>query len=156
MSACSYGIGTECALAFDEAERRIRDALADEDFGVITEIDLQATLRKKIDAVIPRYLILGACNPRAAHQAMLADPDIGLLLPCNVVIREVDDCRTVIEALDPVRQFDLSGNPSVAPLAAEVRDRLARATARATAGAATTPDADAGSEASSSERTGGD
>jgi uncharacterized protein (DUF302 family) len=134
MSIASYGMAAEVSIGFDEAERRIRQTLADEEFGVLTEIDVQATLKKKLDVVVPRYTILGACNPRFAHQAILAEPDIGLLLPCNVVVREVDGDTTVIEALDPVRQLDLTGNPAIGPLAAEVRTRLARAVERAAAG----------------------
>ena len=131
MSIAAYGIGREVALAFADAERRVCEALAEEGFGVLTEIDVQATLQKKIDVAIPRYTILGACNPRFAHQAILAEPDIGLLLPCNVVLRELGDGRTVIEALDPVRQLELTGNPAITPLATEVRERLARAVERA-------------------------
>ncbi|HSJ16301.1 MAG TPA: DUF302 domain-containing protein [Longimicrobiales bacterium] len=127
MSIGTYGIGREVNVAFDEAERRIRKTLADEGFGVLTEIDVQATLHKKLDVEIPRYTILGACNPHFAHQAILAEPDIGLLLPCNVVVREAGPGRTVIEALDPVVQLELTRNPAIEPLAAEVRQRLTRA-----------------------------
>lgn len=130
-SQTAYGISRTVALSFDEADRRIREALQEEGFGVLTEIDVQGTLKKKIDVDVPRYSILGACNPRFAHQAILAEPAIGLLLPCNVVVREVDAGQVVVEALDPVVQMRITGNPSLEPVAAEVRSRLERAIDRA-------------------------
>lgn len=127
----SYGICRTVAQPFEEVDRRIREALQEEGFGVLTEIDVKGTLKKKLDVDVPKYSILGACNPRFAHQAILAEPDIGLLLPCNVVVRQLDENRTVVEALDPVIQLRLTGNPALEPVAAEVRDRLVRAVEKA-------------------------
>ena len=127
----SYGICRTVAQPFEEVDRRIREALQEEGFGVLTEIDVKGTLKKKLDVDVPKYAILGACNPRFAHQAILAEPDIGLLLPCNVVVRQLDENRTVVEALDPVIQLRLTGNPALEPVAAEVRDRLLRAVEKA-------------------------
>ena len=112
----------------------MRAALGGEGFDLLTETDVRATLRKKLDVELPRYAILGACIPRLVHQAILAEADVGLLLPCNVVVREVDERHTVLSALDPVRQLQLSGNASLEPFAAEVRERLARAVNRAADG----------------------
>lgn len=125
-----YGISRTVTLSFEETDRRVRAALEEEGFGVLTEIDVKSTLKKKIDVDVPRYSILGACNPRFAHQAILAEPAIGLLLPCNVVVREIDGGRTVVEAVDPVVQMRITGNPSLEPVAAEVRARLERAIER--------------------------
>jgi len=126
----SYGISRTVSMSFEEADQRIREALGGEGFGVLTEIDVKSTLKKKLDVDFPKYAILGACNPRMAHQAMLAEPDIGLLLPCNVIVREVDETHTMVAALDPVQQLRLSGNPALEPFAVEVRERLVRAVNR--------------------------
>lgn len=120
-----YAIADRVDLPFDEADRRVRDALQAEGFGVLTEIDVQATLKKKIGVDIPRYAILGACNPALAHQAIQAEPDVGLLLPCNVVVRE-DGAATVVEALDPQVQLEVADNPRLRELAADVRARMER------------------------------
>lgn len=123
-----YALAREVRLRFEEAEQRIRDALQTEGFGVLTEIDVKATLKKKLDVDFPPYKILGACNPPLAHQALLTEADVGLLLPCNVVVRELPDSGTVIvEALDPVTQLEVSGNEELVRLATEVRERLTRA-----------------------------
>jgi uncharacterized protein (DUF302 family) len=126
-----YGIATTVELDVAQAVTRTKEELSREGFGVLSEIDISATLKKKLDVDFRPYIILGACNPPLAHQALMAERDIGLLLPCNVVLRELGDGRTVIEALDPVRQLELTGNPAITPLAAEVRERLARAVERA-------------------------
>jgi uncharacterized protein (DUF302 family) len=126
----SYGISRTVELPYAEVDARIREALGGEGFGVLTEIDVCSTLKKKLDVDIPRYEILGACNPRMAHQAILAEADIGLLLPCNVIVRELDEQHTVVAALDPVQQLALSGNPALEGVAAEVRERLIRAVNR--------------------------
>ena len=86
---------------FDEVDAHTRAALADQGFGVLTEIDVKATLKKKIDVDFPRYVILGACNPKLAHQALSAEPDIGLLLPCNVVVSETPEGKAEVTALKP-------------------------------------------------------
>lgn len=97
----SYGISVTLALPYDEAVRRTRAALAEEGFGVLTEIDVRATMQAKIGAEMEDYVILGACNPPLAHDALGCDRSIGLLLPCNVVVRAVGADKTVVEALDP-------------------------------------------------------
>jgi uncharacterized protein (DUF302 family) len=126
-----YAISRTVQLPFDQVDQRVREALGGEGFGILTEIDVRTTLRKKLDVDFPRYCILGACSPRMAHQAILCEADVGLLLPCNVIVREVDERTTVVAALDPVTQLRLAANAALEPLAAEVRDRLARALARA-------------------------
>ena len=125
-----YGISTSVPLSFDQALGRTREALAAEGFGVLTEIDVTATLQKKLGVAFRPYIILGACNPPLAHQALQAELDIGLLLPCNVVVYAADDpARTVVAALDPVEALSLSGNEAVGPIAEEVRSRLQRVVA---------------------------
>ncbi|MEE1941328.1 DUF302 domain-containing protein [Streptomyces sp. TRM 70361] len=101
----------------------VREALADQGFGVLTEIDVTATLKAKLDQDMEDYLILGACNPRLAHRALEADRDIGLLLPCNVVVRRDGD-TTVVQALDPGTMVTLTGLPALEPVAAEATRRL--------------------------------
>ncbi|MEZ4573298.1 MAG: DUF302 domain-containing protein, partial [Thermomicrobiales bacterium] len=97
--------------------------------GVLTTIDVKETLKQKLDVDRSRYVILGACNPRFAHQALEAEPDIGLLLPCNVVVYEHDG-RTRVAAMDPEAALKLSGNPDVEPMAREVRERIERVIAQ--------------------------
>ncbi|HEY8484346.1 MAG TPA: DUF302 domain-containing protein [Longimicrobiales bacterium] len=125
-----YAIARTVDFSFEEADRRVREELQKEGFGVLTEIDVAATLKQKLGVDMPRQEILGACNPALAHQALQAEPDIGLLLPCNVVVREADTGRTVVEALDPVVQLELAGNAALRPLAEEARARLQRVVAR--------------------------
>ena len=131
-----YGISTTVPLPFNQALARTREALASEGFGVLTEIDVTATLRKKLDVEFRPYIILGACNPPLAHRALQAELDIGLLLPCNVVVYTADDpARTVVAALDPVEALSLSGNEAVRPIAEEVRGRLQRVVEKVEGGA---------------------
>jgi uncharacterized protein (DUF302 family) len=125
-----YGISSTVPLSFDQALARTREALAREGFGVLTEIDVTATLRKKLDVEFRPYIILGACNPPLAYRALQAELDIGLLLPCNVVVYATDDpARTVVAALEPVEALSLSGNEAVQPIAEEVRSRMQRVVA---------------------------
>jgi len=122
-----YGMSRTVRLRYEEALARTREALAAEGFGVLTEIDVAATLRKKLGVEFRPYIILGACNPPLAHQALQAELDIGLLLPCNVVVYTAGDpAETVVAALDPVEALSLSGNEAVQPIAREVRERLQR------------------------------
>ena len=118
-----YGSTITTALGFDDAVERTRTALADNGFGVLTEIDVQATLKNKLDQDMEQYLILGACNPQLAHQALGVERDIGLLLPCNVVVRR-DGERTVVQALDPQVMVSLPGRPELQPVADEAAKRL--------------------------------
>jgi uncharacterized protein (DUF302 family) len=122
-----YGISTTVDLPYDQAVERTREALGKEGFGVLTEIDVKATLKKKIDVDFRPYVILGACNPPLAHKALSAELDIGLLLPCNVVVYATDEPgKSVVAALDPVEALSLTGNEGIRPLATEVRGRLER------------------------------
>jgi uncharacterized protein (DUF302 family) len=118
-----YGITVRTALPFAEAVARVRDALKAQGFGVLTEIDVQATLRDKLGEEMEPYLILGACNPPLAHRALSADRRIGLLLPCNVVVR-AGSGQTVIEALDPQTMIAVAGEPALQPVADEAARRL--------------------------------
>jgi uncharacterized protein (DUF302 family) len=122
-----YALLTTVPASFAEADRRVREALQEEGFGVISEVDVSATLKKKLDVDMPPYEILGACAPKLAHHALGLEPDIGLLLPCNVVVRvEEPEGTTVVEALDPVAQLSVSENTVLLPLAREVRERMQR------------------------------
>jgi uncharacterized protein (DUF302 family) len=125
-----YGLKVTSSLPMDQAEQRVRQALADEGFGVLTEIDLAATLQAKIGLQIAPYRILGACRPPLAAAAVQSEPDIGLLLPCNVVVYAEDD-HTVIAALDPNTMVELTGNTTMADVADDARSRLERALAAA-------------------------
>lgn len=122
-----YGIGAAVSLDYADAVDRVKEELAKEGFGVLTEIDVAATLKKKLDVDFRPYVILGACNPPLAYKALTAERDIGLLLPCNVIVY-ADDVpgRSIVAAMDPVAALELTGNVDVGPLAAEVRERLVR------------------------------
>jgi len=121
-----YGFGKTVALGFDAAVQRVTQELAKEGFGVLTEIDVQATLKKKLSHDMPPYKILGACNPPFAHRALTAEPSIGLLLPCNVVVRQDESGQVQVEFMDPDAVLQLVDRPEIAPLAAEVKRRLQR------------------------------
>jgi len=127
MSTSSgYALTRTLDVSYDEADRMVREALQEEGFGVLTEIDVKATLKAKLDVDFPRYEILGACNPPLAHRALQAEPDIGLLLPCNLVIRDLGDGRTMVEALDPVVQLGVAGRDDLQPVAEDVQARMYR------------------------------
>jgi len=122
----AYGFGVHLDLPFAEAMARTRATLKEQGFGVLTEIDVQQTLKEKLGAPFRRYVILGACNPPLAHRALTAELDIGLLLPCNVVLYEAGS-GTTVKAMDPQAALGLVANSAIAPVAAEARDRLERA-----------------------------
>lgn len=123
-----YGMRTRLAVPYEEAVRRTTEALKAEGFGVLTEIDVEATLRKKLGAEFRRYVILGACNPALAHRALTAEVEIGLLLPCNVIVYE-EDGETVVSIADPRAMLEIARSPALEPIAAEARQRLGRALA---------------------------
>lgn len=123
-----YAFGKTVNLTFQQATEAVTAALAKEGFGVLTEIDVRATLKKKLDVDTRPYIILGACNPPFAYKALTAERDIGLLLPCNVIVYEADDPgKSVVAAMDPVEALSLTGNEEVRPIAEEVKARLTRA-----------------------------
>ena len=132
MLATGYSLSTTTEHPFAEAVERVRAELKAEGFGVLCEIDVQATLKEKLDVDGGPYLILGACNPPLAHRALTAEPDLGTLLPCNVIVYERDGA-THISAVDAERMLSLVDNDALAPVATEVRARLAIVVERATA-----------------------
>ena len=129
LEQTSYGITTESDLPFDAAVERITAELKEEGFGVLTTIDVQATLKQKLDVTTEPYVILGACNPPLAHRALTAEPEIGLLLPCNVIVYQRDG-RTHVAVMDPAAAMGIVENSGLTPIGAEARARLERALAR--------------------------
>jgi uncharacterized protein (DUF302 family) len=114
-------------MSFAEADGKVRDALKKEGFGVLTEIDVKSTLKQKLDVDFRPYKILGACNPPLAHQALSEETEIGLLLPCNVIVYEGDEAGTsVVSILDPELQLAIAGRADLAPVARDVRERMER------------------------------
>jgi len=123
----SYALTTTVHSSFDDTLGATRASLTDQGFGILTEIDIQATLKAKLDVDVPAQVILGACRPPLAHAALQVEPSIGLLLPCNVVVRYVDDDTTVVEALDPQVMVSLTGNADLSPISDDAGQRLAAA-----------------------------
>ena len=132
-----YGMTVTLDAGFTDSVARTRAALAEQGFGVLTEIDVAATMKAKLDKDMTPYLILGACNPPLAHQAISADPSIGLLLPCNVVVRSLDDTHTLVEAMDPDIMVRVTGNTALTAVAAQARERLTKALQTLTAASRT-------------------
>jgi uncharacterized protein (DUF302 family) len=124
--AQAYGIRTTVNTSYEETLPRVTDALKQEGFGILTQIDVKDTLKKKLNVDFPKYVILGACNPPLAHRALSSETEIGLLLPCNVIVYEGKDGRTVVAAQDPDAALGIVGNPAVSPVAKEARERLVR------------------------------
>lgn len=120
----SYAISTTVPQPFDATLTAVRGALQEQGFGVLTEIDLKATLKAKLDVDIAPQVILGACRPPLAHAALQAEPSIGVLLPCNVVVRSTSDTETTVEAMDPGTMVELTGNEALAVVASDAETRL--------------------------------
>lgn len=121
----NYGFKKELDLGFDDAIARVTEELKKEGFGVLTEIDVKATLKKKLDVDFPRYRILGACNPPNAHEALLAEPDIGLMLPCNVIVYEKDG-KSFVSVIRPTAAMGMIDNPDLRQIAETVEAKLKR------------------------------
>jgi uncharacterized protein (DUF302 family) len=122
----TYAFGKTVASSYGDTVRIATDALAAEGFGVLTTIDVSATLKKKLGKDTKPYVILGACNPQLAHRALEAEPEIGTLLPCNVVVRVQGDGATRVDIMDPKAVLQLTGRPEIASIANEVREKLER------------------------------
>jgi uncharacterized protein (DUF302 family) len=120
----NFGFGKIVESDFDTAVEKVTEEMAKEGFGVLTVIDVQATLKEKLGLDMPRYRILGACNPKLAHQAITAVPDIGLLLPCNVLVREDEEGQVHVEFMDPGAVLGLVNDARVNPLAGQVKAKL--------------------------------
>lgn len=122
-----YGISVEVALPYEQALEKMTAALKAEGFGVLTTIDVQATMKAKLDVDFRRYVILGACNPLLAHRALSLETEIGLLLPCNVIVYERDSGGSIISAMNAMEAMNFTGNESLKPIAEEATARLKRA-----------------------------
>lgn len=125
--SAGYALSTAVDQPFTDTLEATRTALADQGFGVLTEIDMAATLKSKLGADIPPQVILGACRPPLALAALTAEPSVGLLLPCNVVVRAETDSRTLVEALDPGVMVSMTGNSELGAVAEDARERLGNA-----------------------------
>jgi uncharacterized protein (DUF302 family) len=121
----TYAFGKTVGTDVSQTIERVTQALAKEGFGILSDIDVAGTLKKKLGLDVPAYRILGACNPQFAHRALEAEPEIGTLLPCNVVVRKIS-AGTRVDIMDPLAVMQLVGKPEVATIASEVRGRLQR------------------------------
>ena len=119
-----YYLSKRVSLPFDEAIDRVRDALAAQGFGILTDIDVQGTLKAKLSADFRRYRILGACNPPLAHRALLAEDKIGVMLPCNVIVQEIGPTAVEVATIDPTAAMKATGNEALRPIAETVREKL--------------------------------
>lgn len=126
----SYYIAKTVSMPFDAAVAQVTELLKEQQFGVLTDIDVQATLKSKIGADFPKYRILGACNPRLAHEALKMEERLGVLLPCNVIVRETTDGKVEVAGVDPVATLERTGNDALSATAQQVRERLSAAIAR--------------------------
>ena len=126
----SYYLGRVLPIAFDEAVTRTKNALMKEGFGILTDIDVRKTLKKKIGADFPDYRILGACNPALAYEALKLESKVGTMLPCNVVVRDAGNGQTEVAAIDPVASMQAIDNPELKQAAQGVREKLERVVAR--------------------------
>jgi uncharacterized protein (DUF302 family) len=125
MADIRYGFGTTVNVPYEEAVEKVTAALKTQGFGVLTQIDVQATLKQKLNADFRRYIILGACNPPLAYRALQAEPGAGLLLPCNVIVYEGErDGESVVSIVDPLAMMQLSDNPELASVAAQAEEKL--------------------------------
>ena len=122
----AYYLNKELALPFDQAVARVAEELKKEGFGVLTEIDVKETLKKKLDVDFRKYRILGACNPSFAYQALQAEDKVGLMLPCNVILQEPSEGKTEVAAIDPIASMQAIDNPELIEIAEQVRQKLAR------------------------------
>lgn len=122
----TYNMSVEVASAFEQAREKVIAALKEEGFGVLTEIDVKATMKQKLDVDFRKYTILGACNPPLAHQALTAETKVGVLLPCNLVVFETGSGTSTVAAIDPIVQLGKIGRADLAGVASEVRSRLMR------------------------------
>lgn len=120
----SYYFSTVTDLSYEDAIARATEELKKEGFGVLTQIDVKTTLKNKIDVDFPKYMILGACNPQFAHQALLSEAHIGTMLPCNVVVAENEEGKTEIFAVDPIASMSAVDNTELAPIAQQVQQKL--------------------------------
>lgn len=119
----SYAYQAKLNLPYEQAVQKVTEALKEQSFGILTEIDVQATLKQKLDVDFRKYVILGACNPPLAHRALTTELEIGLLLPCNVIVYEADG-GSVVSIQDPIAMLSVAGNPGLDPIANEARERL--------------------------------
>jgi uncharacterized protein (DUF302 family) len=126
----TYGFSTHTALNYEEAREAVIASLKQEGFGVLTEIDVKATMKAKLNADFRKYTILGACNPPLAHQALTSEIEIGLLLPCNVIVYEADDGGSVVSAMNALAVMEFTSNPALRPVAEQATEKLKRALAR--------------------------
>ncbi len=126
-TVASYGIRKVLSCTYEEALPRVKEALSRQGFGILTEIDVKATLKKKLAVDFNKYMILGACNPTIAHMTLQAEIEVGLLLPCNVIVYEDNNKETVVSAIDPVKMLEIVGNPELNPNAEKVKELLEKA-----------------------------
>jgi uncharacterized protein (DUF302 family) len=122
----NYAFSTVVDASYDDAVSKVRDALKEEGFGILTEIDVKETLKKKLDKDFRKYIILGACNPPYAYRSLNADLDVGLLLPCNVIVYETDDKKAYVAAINPVSALEIIQNQELKDIAQEVSEKLKR------------------------------